>query len=363
MKNKILIVDDAEINREVLADILENEYDILQASNGREALEILKNSRKEISAVLLDLMMPEVDGFAVLEVMKTEGWMENLPVLIISGETSVKAEKRCFEYGVSDFVRKPFDNMLVNRRVNNVVGLYELQKDLQAKVDKQTEKLRIQYKLLQVQAEKLHRTNENIIDILGTVVENRSLESGAHIKHVKGFTRVIAERVLQDYPEYGLTKAKVDIIVSASALHDIGKIAIPDSILLKPGKLNEKEYDYMKSHTTRGCDILDSIEDIWDEEYKKVGYEICRHHHERFDGRGYPDKLAGDDIPISAQIVSVADVYDALISERVYKGAYSKDEAYHMILRGECGVFSPKLMECFRSVKKELEMVAAAQGE
>jgi putative two-component system response regulator len=257
--------------------------------------------------------------------------------------------------GVSDFIRKPFDNATVKKRVNNIASLFLYQNELEEKVNKQTETLRRQYSLLQQQAERLKKSNEQIIDILGTVVESRNLESGQHIKRVKGFTRILANHAMREYPEYGLKPETIDIIVSASALHDVGKIAIPDNILLKPAKLTAEEYDYMKSHTTRGCTILENIKDAWDESYGKVSYEICRHHHERYDGRGYPDSLKGEEIPISAQIVSIADVYDALVSERVYKGAFSKSQAFQMIIEGECGVFSPKLLECFRKAKKEFE--------
>ena len=212
--------------------------------------------------------------------------------------------------------------------------------------------------MLKEQAKKLEESNEKIIDILGTVVESRNLESGEHIKRVKGLTGVLALQVMADYPEYGLDEQKVEAIVAASSLHDVGKISIPDHILLKPSRLTEKEFEYMKLHTTKGCEILDKIEGIWDEEYKEMSYEICRYHHERYDGKGYPDHLEGEQIPISAQIVSIADVYDALVCERVYKKAFPKDIAFHMIMNGECGVFSPKLLECFQKVKNEFERIA-----
>lgn len=358
MRNTVLIVDDAELNRDILREILEDDYKIMEAENGRTALKLLKNHHEEIAVLLLDLNMPEVDGFGVLETMQREHWMSRIPVLIISGETSVTAEKKCFEYNISDFIKKPFDNTIVKKRVSNVIALFQYQNELEEKIQQQTETLRKQYRLLQVQAEKLRKSNTDIIDILGTVVEYRNLESGEHIKRVKGFTRILANQIPKDYPEYGLTDKKIEVIASASAMHDIGKIAIPDHILLKPGRLTEDEFAYMKSHTTRGGEILSNIKGIWDEEYAKVSYEICRHHHERYDGKGYPDGLAGEEIPLSAQIVSIADVYDALISERIYKGAYSKDKAFCMILDGECGVFSPKLLECFRKVKYKFEMLA-----
>ena len=346
-QGKILIVDDVDMNREMLAEILED-YETLEASNGAQALGMIKDNYEELALVLLDLVMPVFDGYRVLDVLKEEGKLEHLPVIIITGEDSVISERKCFELGASDFIRKPFDEILVKHRVKNVAQLYEYKKGLEKKIEVQTSQLKNQYKLLQGASEILKKNNRRIIEALGTIVEYRNLESGEHVKRVMGYTRILAERMMEDYPEYQLTPAYIDTICAASALHDIGKIAIPDSILLKPGRLTKDEFDYMKSHTIRGCEILKSLEDAWDEQYSRCSYEICRWHHERYDGKGYPDGLKGDEIPISAQLVSLADVYDALINERCYKEAYSKEKAFMMIVTGECGVFSPKLMQAFR---------------
>lgn len=358
MRNIVLVVDDMEINRELLAEILRDEYDVIMVENGKQALEHMEDRNQEIAVVLLDLIMPEMDGFEVLKAMKEKMWIDKIPVLVISGESSIKVEQDCFDYGVSDFIHKPFDNALVRKRVENVVSLFQYQRELEQKVAEQTKTLREQYKLLKVQAERLKQSNDNIIDVLGTVVEHRNLESGEHVRRVKGYTKIMAEEIAKDYPEYGLTPEKIGIIVSASALHDLGKIAIPDSILLKPGKFTKEEFECMKAHTIKGCEIVSSIEGVWDEEYAKIGYEISRYHHERYDGRGYPDGLKEDEIPISAQLVSVADVYDALVNERVYKDAIPKDKAFEMIINGECGIFSPKLMDCFRKARDKFENLA-----
>lgn len=358
MRDKILIVDDVEINRELLTEILSDEFEILEAENGLEAMKILEKSHEQIALLMLDLVMPKMDGFAVLRELNQRPWSKNIGIIIISSDNTIKTEADCFELGVSDFVHRPFDNRLVKKRVNNVISLFQYQQELEKKVEKQTETLRKQYRLLQLQAEKLKQSRANVIDILGTVVEYRNLESGQHIERVKGYTKILANRLRTDYPEYGLTPEQVEIIASASALHDVGKIAIPDSILLKPGRLTDEEFEYMKAHTTKGAEILHNIKNVWDEEYGKVSYEICRHHHERYDGRGYPDGLKGEEIPLSAQIVSIADVYDALVNERVYKSAFSKEKAFQMIVTGECGVFSPKLLDCFWNVRKEFESLA-----
>lgn len=355
MQGKVLIVDDMELNRAILEEILIDEYSVIQAESGKRALELIETHKNELIVILLDLLMPDVDGYSVLEFMNKNGLIGRIPILIISTETSNSVEERCFEMGVSDFIRKPFANSQVKQRVKNIAALFSYKNQLEREVERQTETVQRQYKLLQLQADKLQQSNEKIIDILGTVVEYRNLESGDHIWHVREFTRILANEAAKEYPEYGLNRQKIEIISSASALHDIGKIAIPDSILLKPGRLLPDEFEFMKTHTLRGCEIINNIQDVWDEDYGKTCYEICRSHHERYDGRGYPDGLAEEEIPVSAQIVSIADAYDALVSERVYKSAYSKEQAFHMIITGECGVFSPKLLECFRNVKKEFE--------
>lgn len=361
MKNKVLIVDDALINRDILKEILKDTYDILEAEDGKTALEILDAENNEISAILLDLLMPVMDGFQVLEELNARKLIEKIPVLVISGENSTQNEQRCFELGIADFIGKPFNAHLVRKRVQNAAEHYAYRNELEAKVEEQTNVLRKAYRTLKNQAEQLMRRNQDIIEILGTVVEYRNMESGEHVKRVGEYTRILAETFMVEYPEYGLTQDKINVIVSASALHDIGKITIPDSILLKPGRLTKEEFEYMKSHTTRGCELLESMKDVLDTQYKKVSYEICRHHHERFDGKGYPDGLAGDAIPLPAQLVSVADVYDALVNERCYKDAFSPEEAFHMIVNGECGVFSPRLMEVFRKVRPEFEKLAIAK--
>lgn len=358
MQKTILVVDDVELNRELLLEILEEDYSVLMAENGEEAIEKMASCDDAIAAVLLDLQMPVMDGFDVLEEMKERGWMKKMPVLIISGETAVHIENRCFELGVADFIHKPFEPLLIKNRIRNMVELFAYKNKLEEKVENQTRTLRRQNRRLKEQAAKLKENNERIIEILGTVVEYRNLESGQHIKRVKGFTRLLAMQMMVKYPEYGLDEEKIDVLVNASSLHDIGKIVIPDKILLKPGKLTPEEFENMKTHTTRGCEIIRTVGDIWEEDYRQASYEICRHHHERYDGRGYPDRLRGEEIPLSAQIVSVADVYDALVSERVYKAACPKEKAFHMILQGECGVFSPKLMECFQEVREEFEALA-----
>lgn len=344
MRNTILIVDDVEMNRDILAGILESNYKIIQAENGEQALALVEDYKEELIMILLDLMMPVLSGYDVLKSLNANEYINTIPVLIISSENSIYSERECFALGVSDFIRKPFDTNLVRSRVANVTSLYLYKQHLEDKVAEQTRIIR--------------RWNTNIIDLLGNTVESRNLESGEHVQRVKGYTEILAKEVMKQCPEYGLTPSRVSVIVSASALHDVGKISIPDAILLKPGKLTDEEFEKMKEHSAIGGDFIAKVTDLWDEEYGRIGYEIARHHHEKYDGRGYPDHLVGDAIPISAQIVSVADVYDALINKRCYKDAYAKQEAFNMILEGQCGMFNPKIMACFKNVKEKFEAVA-----
>lgn len=355
MRNKILIVDDSEINREFMGVILEDEYEIVEAENGREAFKIIEAQRNELAAVLLDIVMPEVDGITLLKLLHEKKYLEDFPVLVVTGETSLNLVAECFDYGISDFIRKPVNTDFVKERVGKLVELYAQKNNFKERLIKQNFMLKKQYKLLQRQALKLRQTNENIIDMLGAVIESRNLEDHGHVKRVKKFTEILARHMMEDYPEYELTEEKIGVIASASALHDVGKVMIPDSILLKPGKLTEDEDEYLKSHTIRGYEIIDNTVGVWNEQYARYGREITRYHHERYDGAGYPDGLKGDEIPVAAQIVSIADCYETLISEIVPKSAVPREKAYNMILQGECGVFSGKLLECFRKSKKEME--------
>jgi putative two-component system response regulator len=355
MRDKILIVDGVEAERSSLAEILHDEGEIIEAADGEEALTIIEQKLNELEVVLLKLMIPKVDGLKVLETMNEKGWMEHVPVLIIDRPGSAVMENKCFDLGASDFIQKPFTEKHVQHRVWSTTQSFMHLEEVQDKLDSQTKLMRRQYQLLQKQTEELHESKKTIIEVLATVVEYRSMDSGNHVKTVEEITRILAEEMMNTFPECGLTDKQVELIATASALHDIGKITISDTILLKPGKMTKDEYEYMESHTTKGCEILAQIQGAWDKEYADACYEICRSHHERYDGSGYPDGLVGDEIPLSAQLVSVAEVYDALVNERVYKKAYSKDHAYNMILAGECGMFNPKIMECFRKNKEKIE--------
>lgn len=352
MKNTILIVDDVEVNRRLLHKLFEEQYEILEAEDGAEAIQLLESRQQEISIVLLDVVMPVIDGFGVLDFMSEHGILDSIPVVMITGDSSKEMKYRGFDTGVSDIITKPFDSHLVRRRVKNLIDLYFHKNKLEQLLDEKSVEIREQNKSLQ-------DMNVRIIDTLGTLVEFRNLESETHISCVREFTRIITCCLAKFYPEYEIDEEDIEVISNASALHDVGKIAVPDHILLKPAKLTKDEFEIMKCHTTSGSDIIERLF-ILKESSKYIKYckEIALCHHEKYDGKGYPDGLRGEDIPISAQIVSLADIYDALVSERVYKQAYSKEEAYTMILEGECGTINPKIIECFKMVHADLEAKA-----
>lgn len=360
MSGKILIVDDTKLNREALVNILKEEYELAEVNNGIEAWEIIIKERKSLAAILLNLNVSGMNGFQIIEQMEQNKLIDTIPVIVIAEDYNSETEGKCLTLGVVDLIRKPFDKVVVQKRIKNIVDSYSHKKSLEERVENQMLTLRKQYKVIQVQADKMQKKNDEIVNIVGNVAEYRSLESGTHIRRVKQYTKILGEYVKDNYPEYGLTKEKLDIIVSASALHDIGKVAIPDSILLNPGRLSDDEFNYLRSHTLRGSELLEDFRNVWSEEYLKIAQEICRSHHERYDGKGYPDGLVGDEIPISAQIVSIVDVYDAMTNERFYKGALAIERVFYMITNGECGIFSPKLLEAFRKVKPKFEEMAIA---
>ena len=362
MRDTVLIVDDQSTNRSILAEILKNDYKIMEAVNGVEALSAISGHRAEIAVMLLDIVMPKMGGQEVLEKLHEAKLIDEFPIMVCTGENSMDVVEKCFGLGISDFIRKPYEGDMVLQRVKKLDSLYKARRESNEKLKKFAKVLQNQNKILEQQAKVQKQGNINLMDSLGTIVEYRNTENHNHIKRVKAFTRVLATHMMKEFLEYELTEEKVDMITAASALHDIGKIMIPDNILFKPGKYTDEEFSYMKSHTIRGYDIIAQISDSWDKELMGYCKEIARSHHEKYDGRGYPENLKGDRIPISAQIVSVTDCFEALISESLYKKAYTFDVAFQMIVNGDCGVFNPKLMEAFRNSRQEF-MEIANEGE
>ena len=342
---RILIVDDSEMNRRILSEMLKGEFEILEAENGEACLDMLDRYETKISLILLDIVMPGMDGFGVLEYMNRNNLIRDIPVIMISGEDSGETMKRAYEWGVSDYIKRPFDMEVVHRRVLNTIKLYAKQRRLVALVTNQI-----------FEKEKNSRM---LISVLSEIVEFRNGESGTHVLNINTLTTMILEQLVKKTDKYHLSWSDRMLISTASSLHDIGKIGIDEKILNKPGPLTPEERKIMEKHTVIGADMIASLQMYEDEPLMKVAYQICRWHHERYDGKGYPDGLKGEEIPISAQVVALADVYDALTSERVYKKAYSHEETVQMICNGECGTFNPLLLECLCEIqdhiKKELQ--------
>ena len=337
---RILIVDDSEMNRDMLSDMLSDDYDIVEAADGEEALNILKERVYDIDLVLLDIIMPAVDGFGVLDVMKRYHWIDNTPVIMISSETSQSYIRKAFELGVTDYILRPFDSFIIHKRVSNTLMLYRKQKKLLS--------------ALEEQVYENEKNNSMMINVLAHIVEFRNGESGMHVHHIKQLTSILLQNLIEKTDKYHLTENDILLISTASSLHDIGKISIDDKILNKPGRLTAEEFEVIKTHSVIGAEMLNDLHNTHNYPLFDKAYEICRWHHERYDGKGYPDGLSGEEIPISAQVTSLADVYDALTSNRCYKKAFTHEKAMEMILDGQCGAFNPVLLQCLKDCEKQI---------
>ena len=337
---RILIVDDSEMNRDMLSDMLSDDYDIVEAADGEEALSILKERVYDIDLVLLDIIMPAVDGFGVLDVMKRYHWIDNTPVIMISSETSQSYIRKAFELGVTDYILRPFDSFIIHKRVSNTLMLYRKQKKL--------------LNALEEQVYENEKNNSMMINVLAHIVEFRNGESRMHVHHIKQLTSILLQNLIEKTDKYHLTENDILLISTASSLHDIGKISIDDKILNKPGRLTAEEFEVIKTHSVIGAEMLQDLHNTHNYPLFDKAYEICRWHHERYDGKGYPDGLSGEEIPISAQVTSLADVYDALTSNRCYKKAFSHEKAMEMILDGQCGAFNPVLLQCLKDCEKQI---------
>ena len=341
-KSQILLVDDSAMNRMILKEILGGDYRILEAENGQECLEKMQAEAGNIALVLLDINMPVMDGFEVLKAMNANHTIEDIPVIMISSDDSDAAIRRSYELGASDYVNRPFDARIVYRRVTNTIKLYAKQR-----------------RLVQMVSDQIRARENNtdmLVGVLSHIVEFRNGESGAHVRHIRIITELLLHRLLEISSQYPITAEQQDNIPLASALHDIGKIGIDEKILNKPGKLTPEEFEVVKTHSMLGAEMLHQLENFNEQPLLQTAYEIARWHHERWDGRGYPDGLKGDEIPISAQLVALADVYDALTSERCYKKAFSHEKAVQMILNGECGAFNPLLLQCLTDMQTDLKV-------
>lgn len=350
-RNILVIVDDKEINRAILCEQFRRDYVIEEAENGKEALEILARCRSSVAAVLLDVIMPVMDGFAVLEQLKKDGALAEIPVFLITSDCTEEKINRGYELGVMDIIDKAMSPNFAKRRISSVIELFRARERLRETVE-------VQEEALFANAREIEELNTSIIETLAAAIEFRDCESGQHVHRIHDLTLLLLRTLKGAVPtRYAFTEMQMQQIATAAIMHDVGKIAIPDYILNKPGKLTKEEFEIMKSHTVQGCALLDRIPNSKKNPVYVYAYDICRHHHERWNGAGYPDGLKGDAISIWAQVVSLADVYDALTSRRVYKPPYPPDEAIRMILNGECGQFHPDLLACLEQLGSQMEGV------
>ena len=343
-RQKILIVDDAGFNRDILKEILGETYSYLESENGNQAIQIMEEN-PEIDLMLLDINMPQMNGFEVLEWMNRFQWIDETPVIMISSEESVDTMRKVYEMGITDYITRPFDSIIVKKRVQNTLALYAKQK-----------------RLVDVVVDQVYEKEENnniMIGILSNVLGFRNSESREHILHIRTATEMMLRTLVKTTDAYHLTETDIALITTASALHDIGKVGIPEEILNKPGRLTDEEFRIMKTHSEIGASLIQDMRLPKDNSLVRASWEICRWHHERWDGKGYPDGLKGEEIPISAQVVSIVDVYDALTSERCYKKAFDHDTAVKMILEGQCGQFNPVLLKCLKELSLQFSKMVA----
>ncbi len=340
-QKKILIADDSELNRALLVDMLDRDYGVIEVADGQEAIAALQAHQGEIEVLLLDVVMPGTDGFEVLAYMNRTHWIDEIPVIMISAETSSAYIDRAFKLGAADYVSRPFVPSVIRRRIMNTILLHAKKQQLLGLV---TERYYSK-----------ERNSDLLVDILGHAVECRSGEGGSHMRHVGVATGILLRALMKKTDRYHLEQADLEAIQTAASLHDIGKLLIPEEILQKPSALTPEEFDIVKRHTLIGAKMIEDLPIYQNERLVKYAIEICRWHHERWEGEGYPDGLRGEEIPIAAQVAALADVYDALTSQRCYKEAYSHAQSMEMIRAGACGSFSPLLMECLEEVQDQLE--------
>lgn len=347
-KKSILIIDNDDVSQEVLRHMFENEYTILSAKDARDGITLIGRHIQDLAAIIMDLVLPGMNGYQFLQLLHSRKITEKVPIILVTSQKNTQIELACYSLGVTTIITKPFVAQTIHLQVTRTIEVAQKAESLANAVQNAQSELNEQSKRMDLYYDRL-------LEAISNMIEFRSQESGDHVKHIKGITRLLANAYMRLYPDKDLTAEKINLIVRSAALHDIGKIVIPEGILLKPGKLTDEERTIIMSHTTKGCEILNYLKDVEDPEQHQISYDICRYHHERYDGSGYPDGLSGNAIPLAAQFVSIADVYDALVSERSYKKAFDRDVAYNMILGGECGAFAPELLACMRASRDEIE--------
>lgn len=347
-RDTVLIIENIEINRVLFGQMLEKEYQIAEGKNGLEGIQYIEEHPDDIILVLLNIGMPLMDSCQVMEYMQRNGYMQKIPVILIMCDDDDEAIERGYAFGATDVIKPPFQANIIIQRVHNIIELYQYRKNLE-------ERNQVQTAELNRQNDKLQRHNESMVKILRDIITFRNTESDLHIRYIEGYTRILAKQYAALYPRSRMTNQKIEYIVKAAGMHDLGKITMPDLLISQQGRLLPEEIEYLKEHTVRGSDIIKVMLEFGEGLFYRISYNVCRYHHERYDGTGYPEGLSGDKIPIEAQIVSLADMYDALVNVSVNKERYPADRAVRMLLEGTCGGLAPRMKECLLAAKQELE--------
>lgn len=341
-RKTIVIADDDEMNLDILRQVFENDYTVVTARDGSDAIEEIVKYNDEICCILLDMVMPVFSGYQILQYLRTTHIIESIPIVLITAQSDRQTELECYNMGAQAYITKPFDVRNVKQQIHNIIATYQ---ELARKIEE-----------IEAQRRRLAEYNSRMLEVVANLVEDRSEESGLHVKRVKEITRILARKYRKLFPECAFTEEYISQMAEAAMLHDVGKICIPDEVLNKPGKLTPEERAIMEEHAEKGADIIRKhLSNVQDADQLQLTMDICYCHHERYDGTGYPRRLVGDEIPITAQIVSVADAYDALVSDRCYRKAFDYKTAYDMVVGGKCGVFNPRLMRCMEAALGEIE--------
>lgn len=341
-RRTILIADDDEMNLDILRQVFENDYTVVTAQDGSDAIEAIVEYSDDICCILLDMVMPVFSGYQILQYLRTTHVIESIPIVLITAQSDRQTELECYNLGAQAYIMKPFDVRNVKQQIHNIIATYQ---ELNRKIEE-----------IEAQRRRLAEYNSRMLEVVANLVEDRSEESGLHVKRVKEITRILARKYKKLFPDCEFTEEYISQIAEAAMLHDVGKICIADEVLNKPGKLTAEERATMEEHAEKGAEIIKKhLANVQDETQLRLTMDICYCHHERYDGTGYPRGLVGDEIPITAQIVSVADVYDALVSDRCYRKAFDYKTAYEMVTSGKCGVFNPRIMQCMEAALPEIE--------
>lgn len=348
MRNTMLIVDNTEEEQELLKQIFKKTYSVMRVKDGKEAMCYLETHLNEVVMLFLDICTPVMCGIEVMEYMKERGWINQVPVIIIADEKEQKVIEKGYALGAMDIISRPFANSVVKKRVYNIIELYKHMHHLEEEVRKQT-------KIVEQKIDKLKEHHNHLLNILRDIITNRNVESIKHIQYVQGYTRILANQYASLYPRSKMTKEKIEMIVQAAQMHDVGKITLPDSVTNRPGRLSQFEMELLKEHTIKGSEIMKVMSEMHEDDYSRICYNVCRYHHEKYDGTGYPEGMKRERIPVEAQIVGLADMYDALVNVTVNKEAFTPQEAFYKLMKGECGELSPRMKECLENARKSLE--------